>query len=66
MCPYGLTLLLATNRTPLCGIAVTRHAKIDALERIKNSLKQGWIDLYEEKERAENRANKHSRKKSAN
>jgi hypothetical protein len=48
------------------AIAVTRRAKIDALERMKNSLKQGWIDLYEEKERAENRINKHSRKKSAN
>jgi hypothetical protein len=47
-------------------IAVTRRTKIDALERMKNSLKQGWIDLYEEKERAENITNKHSRKKSAN
>jgi hypothetical protein len=33
---------------------------------MKNSLKQGWIDLYEEKERAENRTKKHSRSKSAN
>ncbi|GAX45625.1 hypothetical protein NIES4075_66460 [Tolypothrix sp. NIES-4075] len=48
------------------AIAVTRRAKIDALERMKNSLKQGWIDLYEEKERTENKTNKHSRSKSAN
>jgi hypothetical protein len=60
------TMMLRCPWQPLCGIAVTRRAKIDALERMKNSLKQGWIDLYEEKERAENKTNRHSRNKSAN
>lgn len=46
--------------------AVTRRVKIDALERMKNCLKQGWIDLIEEKERTENSSNKHSRRKYAN
>ena len=47
-------------------LALARRAKIDALERMINTIKQGWIDLYEEKEKTENKNNKHSRKKSAN
>ena len=47
-------------------LALARRAKIDALERMINTIKQGWIDLYEEKEKTENKKNKHSRKKSAN
>ena len=43
-------------------LALARRAKIDALERMINSVKQGWIDLHEEKERTENNKNKHSRK----
>ncbi|MEM8780143.1 MAG: hypothetical protein AAGF26_14975 [Cyanobacteria bacterium P01_G01_bin.49] len=43
-------------------LALARRAKIDALERMINSVKQGWIDLHEEKERTENNKNKNSRK----
>lgn len=49
-------------------LALARRAKIDALERMINSIyylqvpKQGWIDLHEEKERTENKSKKHSRK----
>ena len=43
-------------------LALARRAKIDALERMINSVKQGWIDLHEEKERTENKNKKHSRK----
>jgi hypothetical protein len=40
--------------SPVYNDAVTsmvRRAKIDALTRIINTIKQGWIDLYEETEK---------------
>ncbi len=45
-------------------ICLARRAKIDALERMINTIKQGWLDLYEEKER--NKKRKYSRNKNAN
>ena len=32
--------------------AMVRRAKIDAISRIINTIKQGWIDLYEETEKS--------------
>ncbi|RUS93955.1 hypothetical protein DSM106972_094920 [Dulcicalothrix desertica PCC 7102] len=51
----------AYNEAVIC---LARRAKIDALERMINTIKQGWLDLYEEKEKNENR--KYSRNKTAN
>ena len=42
----------AYNEAVIC---LARRAKIDALERMINTIKQGWLDLYEEKERNEKR-----------
>ncbi|OKH27875.1 hypothetical protein NIES2101_43760 [Calothrix sp. HK-06] len=51
----------AYNEAVIC---LARRAKIDALERMINTIKQGWLDLYEEKERSEKR--KYSRNNNAN
>lgn len=34
--------------------AMVRRAKIDAISRVINTIKQGWVDLYEETEKPSN------------
>lgn len=34
--------------------SMVRRAKIDALSRVINTIKQGWIDLYDETEKNQN------------